>query len=128
MRLLVDTQMVLWFVLEDKRLPLRVNRAIQNPKNECFVSKVSLWEIAVKHSIGRLDLKKGLSGTFDVIQSDFSLLDISIARIRQISQLPQHHADPFDRLLLAQAQVEELMIATSDQYFSAYDVPLLFEP
>jgi PIN domain nuclease of toxin-antitoxin system len=128
MQLLVDTQMVLWFVLEDKRLPAKVSKALENPRNECFVSVGSYWEIAVKHALGRLELKGGLATTFSHIQSDFSLLDIRLDHIQEIAQLPNHHTDPFDRLLLAQAQVEGLTIVTSDQYFIKYDIPLLIEP
>jgi PIN domain nuclease of toxin-antitoxin system len=108
-RLLLDSQVVLWSLESPERLPTEVVAAITDPANSVDVSVVSLWELAIKQSIGRLkvdgDLREHLT-----LQS-FSL--------------PPHHRDPFDRLLIAQAMCEELTVVTRDRAFAAYNVPIL---
>ena len=123
MRLLLDSQVVLWSLESPERLPTEVVAAITDPANSVDVSVVSLWELAIKQSIGRLkvdgDLREHLA-----LQS-FSELPVLGKHALVVRDLPPHHRDPFDRLLIAQAMCEELTVVTRDRAFAAYNVPIL---
>ncbi len=123
MRLLLDSQVVLWSLQRPERLPAEVVAAITNPVNSVDVSVVSLWELAIKQSIGKLtvdgDLREHLT-----LQA-FSELPVLGDHALAVRDLPVHHRDPFDRLLIAQARCEGLTIVTSDRAFAAYDVPVM---
>lgn len=123
MRLLLDSHVVLWSLQSPERLPGDVVAMITDPVNSVDVSVASLWELAIKQSIGKLtvdgDLREHLS-----LQS-FSELPVLGEHALAVRDLPPHHGDPFDRLLIAQARCEGLTIVTSDRVFAAYDVPTL---
>lgn len=123
MRLLLDSQVVLWSLRSPERLPAEAVAAITDPGNSVDVSAASLWEFAIKQSIGKLkvagDLREHLA-----LQS-FSELPVLGEHALAVRDLPLHHRDPFDRLLIAQAMCEGLTIVTSDRAFAAYDVPIL---
>ncbi len=123
MRLLLDSHVVLWSLQSPERLPADVVAMITDPVNSVDVSVASLWELAIKQSIGKLtvdgDLREHLS-----LQS-FSELPVLGEHAIAVRELPIHHRDPFDRLLIAQARCEGLTIVTSDRVFAAYDVPIL---
>ena len=123
MRLLLDTHVLLWFAAEPAKLASRARAAIENPENTVLVSAVSAWEIAIKQSLGRLrlgaDIGKLVSGT------DFDPLSITMEHAVHVAELPPHHHDPFDRLLISQAVVEGLTLVTRDRKFTAYPVALL---
>jgi PIN domain nuclease of toxin-antitoxin system len=122
-RLLLDSQVVLWSLQRPERLPAEVVAAITNPVNSVDVSVVSLWELAIKQSIGKLtvdgDLREHLT-----LQA-FSELPVLGDHALAVRDLPVHHRDPFDRLLIAQGRCEGLTIVTSDRAFAAYDVPVM---
>ncbi|MGH3982113.1 MAG: type II toxin-antitoxin system VapC family toxin [Pseudonocardiaceae bacterium] len=123
MRLLLDSQVVLWSLESPERLATEAVAAITDPANSVDVSVASLWELAIKQSIGKLkvdgDLREHLT-----LQS-FSELPVLGEHTVAVRDLPLHHRDPFDRLLIAQAMCEGLTVVTSDRAFAAYDVPIL---
>jgi PIN domain nuclease of toxin-antitoxin system len=122
-RLLLDSHVVLWSLQSPERLPTQVVAVITDPVNSVDVSVASLWELAIKQSIGKLtvdgDLREHLN-----LQS-FSELPVLGEHAVAVRDLPPHHRDPFDRLLIAQARCEGFTIVTSDRVFAAYDVPIL---
>ncbi len=125
MRYLLDTHTLIWFLIDDPSIPPATKDEIRNINNECFVSIATLWEIGIKHSLKKLQLKTNLKETFDLIQSyPFSILPVSPNHILQLNSLPLHHRDPFDRLLIAKAQTEKLVLISKDKIFSNYDVML----
>ena len=123
MRLLLDSQVVLWSLQSPERLPTEAVAAITDPGNSVDVSVASLWEFAIKQSIGKLtvdgDLREHLT-----LQS-FSELPVLGEHALAVRDLPPHHRDPFDRLIIAQARCEGLTIVTRDRAFAAYDVPIM---
>lgn len=123
-RLLVDTHVVLWHALDDPRLGPVPTAAIEAEETEAFVSAASLWEIAIKAGLGKLDAPEDLPQRVE--QLGFELLAVSAEHAWAVRHLPRHHRDPFDRLLIAQAQVERLPIVTADPSFDAYDVTVVW--
>lgn len=128
MRILLDTHSFLWMIFGDQRLSEAARREIENPANEVFISVASLWETAIKVSIGKLEL----TVTFEELitehlrKSTVQILPISVDALNTISALPFHHRDPFDRLLIAQAIVEQTPIVTRDDLFSEYSVQTIW--
>jgi PIN domain nuclease of toxin-antitoxin system len=127
MKLLVDTNVLLWWFLRSDRLPDKVRAILAQAANSVFASAVSTWEIAVKSAIGRLSLPgdpaQYLPDRFRHAQ--IQELPITAAHTYGVFGLPKHHADPFDRLLIAQAQLEGMTIVTADRTFKKYDVRTL---
>jgi PIN domain nuclease of toxin-antitoxin system len=123
-RLLLDTHALLWWMTDDPSLPAPARRAIGSSDNDVVVSAASVWEMSIKAHAGRLRLPSDdVAG--DLHASHLRLLPISPAHAWLAGALPQHHRDPFDRMLIAQAQVEGLTIVTRDRRFEPYGVPLL---
>jgi len=128
MDLLIDTHAAIWFVTENEKLPLKTKKIIESVENTCYVSLATFWEIAIKHSLGRLDLHSDLKRVFDIIeQTGFELLPITTGHILVNASLSHHHHDPFDRIIIAQAIHEGLQIVTKDEQFVQYDVPVIWE-
>ena len=127
MRILIDTHCWLWMVSEPERLSKQARRKITDINNERVLSAASAWEIAIKHSIGKLDLPEP---PVEFVPSRMALtlttpLAVQLSHALQAARLPFHHRDPFDRLLIAQAQIEKTPILTADAEFSAYDVEII---
>lgn len=123
MKLLLDTHVLIWAVLEDAALPERFHAALSDPAAEVHVSAVSVWEVAIKRALGKLAVAGDL---FDqAVAAGCVALPITWHHARAVEALPSHHADPFDRLLIAQARVEGLTLLTADRAFAAYDVALI---
>lgn len=124
MNLLLDTQALLWFVLDDSRLSDKARQSIIAPDTLVFVSPVSLWEIAIKISLGKYALPLPFATFWDdqLLTNDFVLLPISGAHTARVADLPYHHRDPFDRLIVAQSLVEGVPIVSSDELFTRYGV------
>lgn len=122
MRFLLDTHSLLWFLSGDASLSLRARRIIENPDDVILVSIASLWEIAIKHSLGKLKLAQPFNELFphQLSINSISLLDIQLRHVARISNLEFHHRDPFDRLLAAQSLSEEIPILSSDEALDAY--------
>ncbi|MDT8853495.1 type II toxin-antitoxin system VapC family toxin [Paracoccaceae bacterium Fryx2] len=123
MRLLVDTHVLIWAVLEDAALPPRFRDALSDPAAEVHISAVSVWEVAIKRALGKLSVPHDL---FDQAALAGCLpLPVTWGHAAAVEALPPHHADPFDRMLIAQARVEGLTLLSADRHFAAYDVTLL---
>jgi PIN domain nuclease of toxin-antitoxin system len=126
-RLLVDTHCWLWMVGAPDRLSERGRALLADSANELLLSAVAAWEIAIKHSIGRLDLPGEPAAVVSdwIVRSGVTPLPILHTHALRVASLPHHHADPFDRLLVAQAQLEEAPILTADATFDSYDVEVI---
>ncbi|MBS3896364.1 type II toxin-antitoxin system VapC family toxin [Silanimonas sp.] len=118
MRLLLDTHVALWAITDSKRLK-KATRTMMTDASEVYVSAVSIWEVAIKRSLGRIDFD---ASTFaaGVRDSGFVSLPITDAHAAGVQALPMHHADPFDRLLIAQAIHEPLRLLTADALLEPY--------
>ncbi len=128
MRLLLDTHTLLWFLANDTQLSASARSNIENPSNEKWVSAASLWEIAIKLSLEKLKLPKPFGEVFphQLEINGFGLLPVSCIHLSHLTALPFHHRDPFDRLLIAQAQADDLTIVSRDPEFSKYAVKVLW--
>ena len=124
MRLLLDTHAFLWFVAGDSKLSTTARTAIEDIGNQKFVSAGSLWEIAIKARLGKLTLGEpfGVIIPRELARNGFAILPIQPAHADRVSSMPFHHRDPFDRLLIAQAQNESLAVVGLDAQFDAYGV------
>ena len=128
MRVLVDTHTFLWALLENHRLSAKAKQILTSKEHELYFSLVSLWEIAVKMKIGKLNTV-GSSVTYirdEMGEYGMELLPVRYEHILQLEQLPLHHSEPFDRLLIAQAIAESLPILTHDEKFPLYPVKLIW--
>ncbi len=127
MKLLLDTHAFLWFIDDNPRLSPRA-KALLESDADLLLSAGSLWEISIKVNVGKLTLAQ----PFDIFvprqlaDNDIEILPISLAHLGIVSTLPLHHRDPFDRLLIAQARVEQLSIVSADTAFDAYSVARLW--
>ncbi len=127
MNVLLDTHAMLWFAAGDNRLSPATRRVIEDPANTCYISMASWWEIAIKCSLDRLQLTKPLSSFLaDRVDEGFRVLDIEMTHLLPLTQLPFHHRDPFDRLIVCQAMAEDMPICSADENFAAYDVKLIW--
>lgn len=122
--MLLDSHALLWFLAGDRK---RIGPALRTriEAEATTVSAVSFWEIAIKASLGKLDAPADLPERVE--QLGFDLLEISAEHTWAVRTLPYHHRDPFDRLLISQAQAERLAILTSDSAFLAYDVTVVWD-
>ena len=118
MRLLLDTHILLWWLADSPPLSAQARVTIADPENTVFVSAVSLWEIWLKQSLGKLQLPSDFMEK--LAAESFENLPLTASQTRQVSVLPWHHRDPFDRMLIAQAQVEKLVLLTADEALAAY--------
>lgn len=123
MNLLLDTHVLLWWMDGSKRLGKRAKTAMVRPGASLWISAASVWELAIKLGSGRLKMRKPLEEAISaLLESGFQGLPISIPHALAIRALPPTHADPFDRILVAQAQCDDLTIVTADPAITAYDV------
>jgi PIN domain nuclease of toxin-antitoxin system len=123
MKLLLDTHAWLWWLSDPEQLDAEASRAIAAPENLVAVSAATVWEVANKRSRGKL----GFEGepVVAVAEGGFEPLPISLAHAAAAGALPRHHPDPFDRMLIAQAQIEGLTVVTRDRAFDNYEVDLM---
>ena len=123
MNLLLDTHAFIWWNAQDRRLAEVARDAIRDPRNRVVVSAASVWEIAIKRKIGKLSFRHDL---LPAIAADgFETIDIAPQHADAAGSLPLHHADPFDRLLVAQASIEQFVLVTQDRQLLPYGVPLI---
>lgn len=127
MKLLLDTHVVLWAASEPEQLAIGVRQLLEDGTLEVRVSVVTAWEIAIKQSLGKLDLPKPAEQWLpEVLQrTGFEVAEIGLAVALRVRSLPWHHRDPFDRLLLAHAAEDGYTLVTRDDALGAYGVPLL---
>ena len=122
MRLLLDTHTFLWFILEDSQLAETARTLIEDGSTEVYVSMTSLWEIAIKTSLGKLDLPLPFDQYVpsQVLINNMFTLPFRVSLLQEVAVLPFHHRDPFDRLLIAQCMVEDMPIISRDSAFDDY--------
>ena len=123
MRLLLDTHMFLWWDRQLRGVPPALRATIEDDTSEVFVSVATVWEIAIKRATGKLQFAASIIDTIDKL--GFELLPIVGAHAEHAGGLPRHHNDPFDRLLIAQAYLEGLVLGTQDPAMRAYGVTML---
>ena len=131
MNLLLDTNIFIWLNDSPQRIPDRIMSIVTDPTNNLSLSLVSVWEMQIKIQLGKLELQDSLQQILTTQHSDNNLqiLGIDLSHILRLASLPHHHRDPFDRLLIAQAQAEDLILVSADGVFGHYDVNLLtFSP
>ncbi len=122
MDILLDTHILLWHLVDDARLSKQKSQIIEDPQNRKFFSMASLWEIAIKFNIGKLDIRQPLAM---IVPEEITILNILVPHLENLKAMPLHHKDPFDRLIISQALVENMVIMTDDSHFSLYDVRLI---
>jgi PIN domain nuclease of toxin-antitoxin system len=123
MRYLLDTHVILWWLTEPEKIQARAQKIMRDKTNEIFVSSASFWEMAIKKSIGRLILPHNLLETIAI--EGFKTLPIMPEECLGVADLPMIHADPFDRLLVLQAKLHDLVIITRDSKIAEYPVVTL---
>ena len=128
MRLLLDTHVLIWLVEGNENLSNAAKQAIEADDNSLYLSIVSLWEITIKMSLGKLDLDIALDRVINdyVVPSGMEILPIQLNHLSVLRDLPLHHRDPFDRLLISQAQAEGLTVVSKDRLFGNYSVQILW--
>lgn len=119
MRILLDTHALLWWLADNEQLGPQARELIADPGNDVFVSVASLWEIVVKIRVGKLEAD--LKEIVDAVQRQgFALLDMSVLHLLTLADLPAHHRDPFDHLLIAQAIAEDAVFMSEDRHTPKY--------
>lgn len=129
MKYLLDTHTFLWWITDNELLSDRAREVIRNGRNTILLSAASGWEIAIKAGLGRLELPDRPEVVIPEQMSlnDIQGLPVQMSHALRVHSLPQHHRDPFDRMLVAQCQLEEIPIITSDPEISKYDVEIIWQ-
>ena len=129
MRLLIDSNVFVFLAQHPDVVPPRAMAALRDPANRRYLSVVTPWELQIKTSLGRFDFGKPIRDVvqFDLDRGAFDLLPITLDHVEALSRLPNHHRDPFDRLLIAQAIHEGLTLVTSDRQIARYPAPVLWD-
>ena len=128
MKVLLDTHAFLWLITDEDRLSENARQTFLNTENSLFFSAASLWEICIKKSLGKISLK---DGWFQTIKEEMAIntiqwLPIEMTHCAEVTELPFHHRDPFDRMLIAQAIVEEMKLLSRDSRLSEYAIELIW--
>ncbi|MDD5037623.1 MAG: type II toxin-antitoxin system VapC family toxin [Methylococcaceae bacterium] len=128
MRLLIDTQSLIWYVDQDHLLSPAAHRGISDPANDLLLSAATVWEIGIKVGLNKLTLSMPYRAWMERAISDLglSILPITVEATDRQAGLPWHHRDPFDRLIIAQALVENMAVVSSDQIFDQYGIKRLW--
>lgn len=127
MKLLVDTHAFLWFMAADDRLSEAARHAMEDPGTEWYLSAASVWEMAIKSSLGRLTLPAPADAyVAEKVRQGLRVLAVEWPHAVEVEHLPFHHRDPFDRLIVAQAQAEALCVVTKDAVFGKYGVTVVW--
>ena len=124
---LLDTHTFIWFLNGDKSLSSKSRKAIENTGSVNFISVASLWEIAIKTSLGKLELRFPFTQIGEqILKNDFQVLPVTFEDTFTVAKLPFHHRDPFDRIIISQSITNRLIIITKDPGFSFYDVNIIW--
>lgn len=128
MNLLLDTHTFLWFVLDEPQLSASASALIEDTANDILISPATFWEIAIKVKLGKLDLRSPYDVFMHrgIVGNEFTILPIEPKHTSLLTTMPLHHKDPFDRLLVAQAKVENMAIISGDEMLDAYGVQRLW--
>ncbi len=129
MKLLIDTHVFLWLRNSPDKIPNNVLQLYQNSSQDVFLSMASIWEMQIKNQLGKLDLDLPLSELVEqqCLENGLQILNIEVNHIYALQNLPFHHNDPFDRLIISQAQIESLKLVSADIMFENYDVDLIWK-
>jgi len=122
MNLLLDTHILLWHLTDNPKLSREISRTIENPQHKKFISIASLWEVAIKRSLGKLEILQPIE---TLTPTEITILPLEISHISYLEKLPFHHRVPFDRIIIAQAIVEKLSVITNDDCFDYYEIDLI---
>ena len=123
-RLLLDSHVLLWLATDDPKLGPAVRTVIADGSNTVLASIASLWELTIKAGLGKLTLPTGFHRL--LVENGLTILPINVRHIDRLDSLPRHHGDPFDRMLIAQAQADGLTLVSADRTIRFYDVPVLW--
>ncbi len=124
---LIDTHVLIWFLEDNSKLPKDISEIIISENERIYISMVSLWEISIKRSIDKLDLKLSTSTIIDRCKKHWNIKNGFTSKELQIYEnLPFYHRDPFDRMLIAQAKNENMIIITKDSNFSKYNIEIMW--
>lgn len=124
MYLLLDTHALLWFITGDKQLPEKIVALMDN---KCFVSIASIWEIVIKLSLDKLEIKGGFETIEDFLDNnDFEIIPVDFSHTKALLKLKPLHNDPFDRMIISQAIAEKLVVVTRDRLFQEYEVEVIW--
>jgi PIN domain nuclease of toxin-antitoxin system len=126
MKLLLDTHILIWLVEGDSSLSSIAKQSIEDPENSPNLSIASLWGITIKLSLGKLYLQIPLEQVVEnyIVPSGIEILPVHLNHLLSLRELPLHHRDPFDRILISQAMAENMTLVSSDRAFSNYSVPI----
>jgi PIN domain nuclease of toxin-antitoxin system len=128
MHYLLDTHVLLWLLTDEQTIPAATRQMLADPANSLAVSVVSIWEIAIKRRLGKLTLSQPTQAIIDELtRLDITLIPMLSQHVLLVEQLPLHHSDPFDRLIIAQAMVENQIIVSRDRYFATYPVSVRWD-
>ena len=128
MNILIDTHAFMWFVNGDAHLGTNARQRIENPDNTNYMSVGSLWEIAIKINIGKLTVSYPYDTVIQQIEeNEIELLPIKFIHTQQLIDLPLHHRNPFDRLIIAQAMAENMVVVTKDENFNCYPIEIIWQ-
>ena len=123
MKCLIDSHVVVWWLDDPGKLSTRARQLLADGRNTLYISTASVWELGLKIATGKLQMREDY---IDLLKTDgFAFLDITLRHVEAVHQLPLHHRDPFDRLLVPQAIEEDLLFVTRDRWISAYNLPTL---
>lgn len=122
-RVLLDTHVLLWRLAGSAKLGTNATALLDDPRNDIFVSAAAVWEISIKRALGKLDAPSDVISAID--DAGFKELPIRAFHAQQAGNLPAHHNDPFDRIMVAQAQIEGLELMTQDAKLPAYGIKLI---
>ncbi|MFI3198990.1 MAG: type II toxin-antitoxin system VapC family toxin [Methylococcaceae bacterium] len=127
MNLLLDTHTLIWFLEGDTTLSTNAKKLIENPENTNFVSVATFWEMAIKVSLKKLEMQISIQNLKKILwENGIEVLPITIENTLFVSQLPFHHKDPFDRLLIAQAVIENMILVSKDEAMLLYNVQTIW--
>jgi PIN domain nuclease of toxin-antitoxin system len=127
MNFLLDTHAFLWFVNDNPKLSNHLKDLIEDENNISYLSTASLWEMSIKYNLGKLTLNTSYEAFIEeeIVKSRIKLLNIELEHLKINANLPSHHGDPFDRLIIAQSIVENIPIITVDSVFKKYSVTII---
>lgn len=123
MKILLDTHVLLWWFSNDRALSDKARQVIANVQNVIFISAATAWEITIKKALGKLEAPNDLEAAIAV--SRFEVLPIHIKHAVGVGNLPLHHSDPFDRLLISQTKIEDLTLITHDERMAQYNISII---
>ena len=127
MNILLDTHALIWFLEGDSQLSNPAKTAIANPENTCFLSQASMWEIAIKISIGKLEMKNSYQNLPKLLwQNGIEILPFEFEHFEYILTLPFYHKDPFDRIIIAQSVTDKMSLISCDDNFPSYPINIIW--